>query len=475
MAKNTLVKNTLILIISSLLIKVMGLANRIILTRLLGNEGISLYMLTLPSIMLFISVGSLSLNITITKLTAVNNNQDVLKKGIKIAIISSLIVALILLVIIKPLTSNWLKQPSTFYPILLTIPLITLSAINSVFRGYYNGIKKVNITSLSILIEQIIRITFSVLLILKFIDRGIVYSVSIAVVAMSIGEIASIIFVYFKLRKYKPQNNDLSSNKEILKIAIPITASRLFGNLTYFLEPIIFTMSLTILSINNQDILYKYSEVNAYALPLITMFSFISSSIATAIIPHVATGTKSQVASYITSAIFYCILPAIPITLVLTNYAPQFMKLIYGTSIGSKLVSKYAVFFVLFYLQAPLVAIMQATNHNRRLLLISSIIDILKLLLIFFLPFITDNGFILASLITSSLITVILYFYLKKQYQFCFSNKDITNVTIIALVTIVFSIIVKIGSVNYLLSSLLIIIVFMLASFSLGIFRFHNK
>lgn len=475
MAKNTLVKNTLILIISSLFIKIMGLANRIILTRLLGNEGISLYMLILPSAMLFLSLGSLSLNVTITKLIAVNNNKDVLKKGIRIALISSLIVSLIILIIIKPLSNDWLKQPSTFFPILLTIPLISLSAINSVLRGYYNGIKKVNITSISILVEQIIRIIFSVLLLIKFLDKGIVFAVSIAIVAMSIGEIASIIYVGFMLKKYKPQNNGACNDKDILQIAIPITFSRLLGNVTFFLEPIVFTMALTILNINNKEIMFKYSEVNAYSLPLITMFSFLSASIATAIIPHVATGNKTQVASYITSALFYCLLPAIPLTIILTNYATPFMKLIYGTEIGSNYVSKYAVFFILFYFQAPLTSIMQATSHNKMLLTISSIADILKLILVFTLPFITNDSLIIASLITSSLLTLSLLIYLKKKYQFTFSSNDITNITIISLVTITFSIILKIGSLNYLISSLLIIIVFTLTSLSLGIFRFHNK
>lgn len=475
MAKNTLVKNALILIFSSLIIKIMGLANRIILTRLLGNEGISLYMLVLPSIMLFISLGSLSLNITMTKLIAVNNNKKVLQKGIKIALTASLIVALILLIIIKPLTNDWLKQPSTFFPILLTIPLISFSAINSVLRGYYNGIKKVNITSISILVEQIIRILFSVLLLLQFLNRGIVFAVSIAIVAMSIGEIASIIYVVIMLKKYQPQPKGICTEKEILQVAIPITLSRLIGNVTFFLEPIIFTLSLSILHVNNQDILFRYSEVNAYALPLITMFSFLSASIATAIIPNVARSNKTQVASYITSALFYCLLPAIPLTIILTNYAQPFMKLIYGTEIGSQYVRKYAVFFILFYVQAPLVSIIQATNHNKKLLTISSITDILKLTFIFALPFITDDSLIIATLLTSTILTLSLYIYLKKQYHFAFDHHDIINLSIIALVTITFSLILKIGSLNYLIASLLIMVVFMLTSFSLGIFRFHNK
>lgn len=475
MVKNTLVRNTLILILSSLLIKIMGLANRIILTRILGNEGISLYMLILPSVMLFISLGSLSLNLTITKIVAVKKSGNVIKKGIKIAIYSSLIMSLVLLIIIKPLSYSWLKQPKTFYPILLTIPLIFLSAFNSVLRGYYNGIKKVNITSSSILIEQIVRISISVFLLLEFHSYGIEVAVSLAIIAMSIGEVGSIIFAAYKIKKYKPISNEKVNSKEILDIAIPLSFSRLLGNITFFLEPIIFTLSLTILHYDNKSIMYKYSEVNAYAIPLITMFSFVSSAIATAIIPHVAASTKKQIPYYITSSLMYAFLPAIPITLILTTYAGEYMKLIYDTQIGVKEVRTYTFFFILFYLHAPLISIMQAANHTKSTLIILAIADIIKLTLIFSLPFIIKDGLIIALLISSTFSCLSIYFYLKRKYHFKLDSHIIINVCLVALICTLFLIILKVGNVNYLLASTLLILVFLLTIQYLGLFRFSNK
>ncbi|HPT89797.1 MAG TPA: oligosaccharide flippase family protein, partial [Bacilli bacterium] len=72
MSRNLFIKNTFILIISSLIIKVLGLLNRILLTRLLGHEGISLYILSLPTIILFISLCGFSLNTAVSKIVAMN-------------------------------------------------------------------------------------------------------------------------------------------------------------------------------------------------------------------------------------------------------------------------------------------------------------------------------------------------------------------------------------------------------------------
>ncbi|MCK9537389.1 MAG: oligosaccharide flippase family protein, partial [Bacilli bacterium] len=71
--KSGIVKNTIILIVTSMIIRILSLVNRIILTRLLGNEGISLYVITLPSLSLFMTISGFSLNIATTKVFAENS------------------------------------------------------------------------------------------------------------------------------------------------------------------------------------------------------------------------------------------------------------------------------------------------------------------------------------------------------------------------------------------------------------------
>lgn len=473
--ENSLVKNTLILIIGNMFIKILALANRVILTRLLGNEGISLYMISLPTIMLFLSIGSLSLNTSVTKLVAEKEDQSIIKKALKIAIISSLIVGIILIILAKPIAYTWVRQVKIYYPILLSAPLITLTAINSVLRGYYNGIKKVNITTISILVEQVIRILASIILLIIFINRGIIFATCIAITAMSIGEFASIIYTIFNLKRYRlPQLNN-TNTQDILDIAFPITATRLIGNLTYFLEPIVFTFSLSLLNYQADKILFLYSETTAYTVPLITMFSFISLALASAIIPYVATASGNEIAKYIRKAIFYSLIPAIPITIILLIYADQFMNLIYNTSIGSANVSKYCIFFIIYYIQSPLIAIMQAKNHSKKLLRIIAINDFFKLGLIFLLPFITKDALIIALIIPSTIITTTIYLFLKKHYYFRFKFHEKLNFIILASVTVIFGMVTKIGNINYLFAAILILILFILTSIILNIFRLDNE
>ena len=48
--------NTLIILITGFVIKALGLINRIFITRILGSSGMTLYIMSFPTIMLFINI-----------------------------------------------------------------------------------------------------------------------------------------------------------------------------------------------------------------------------------------------------------------------------------------------------------------------------------------------------------------------------------------------------------------------------------
>jgi len=74
--KSKFVKSTFILIIGGFVTKILGMFIKIVMTRLLGTEGIGMYMLVSPTFMLFISIASLGLPVAISKLVAENNRNN---------------------------------------------------------------------------------------------------------------------------------------------------------------------------------------------------------------------------------------------------------------------------------------------------------------------------------------------------------------------------------------------------------------
>ena len=68
--KNKFIKSTIFLIMGGAITKVMALFIKIILTRNIGDKGIGLYMLIMPTFNLFITLATLSLPTSISKVVA---------------------------------------------------------------------------------------------------------------------------------------------------------------------------------------------------------------------------------------------------------------------------------------------------------------------------------------------------------------------------------------------------------------------
>ena len=86
MKNNKFIVSTLILIIGGMFTKLLGFIIKIIYTRIIGEDAISLYMLVMPTYSLLITIASLALPIAISKLVAEGKNS------IKLAINTGVII-----------------------------------------------------------------------------------------------------------------------------------------------------------------------------------------------------------------------------------------------------------------------------------------------------------------------------------------------------------------------------------------------
>ena len=85
------IKGTLILIVASLITRVLGFINRIVVARFIGEEGVGLYMMALPTLFLVINITQLGLPVAISKFVAEANARGDEKKIKKILVVSLLV------------------------------------------------------------------------------------------------------------------------------------------------------------------------------------------------------------------------------------------------------------------------------------------------------------------------------------------------------------------------------------------------
>lgn len=458
--------NTFLIIIVSFIVKLLGLLNKIIITRVLGTTGMSLYVLSFPTIMLFISISGMSLYLTISKLVAEGmvhhkySPKKILKKAMKLSLLLSIVVDVIYIILLKPLTIYFLKNENLYYPLLTGALLIPLVGISDGLKGYFNGIKKTNIASMGNLTEQIARISFSILFLYLMIPKGIIIATTFCLLALSFGEGMAILFSLMKLKKYPPVDFEKTNGETqaILEISVPTTCSRLLGNFTYFLEPILYTLVLTNLGYLVTDIHQEYTIIDAYTIPLLTFCSFIPFAIASTIVPgissSIAKGKRKSIEYYVQKALLFSLIPSIFLLLHLYYYSDDYMMLLYKTTQGAHYVKNLTIFFICYYMHIPIVAILQAIGKTKTIFITSTINNFLRLILIVLLSFVQVIG--AKSVLIATTIAMISGFFIDfiqliRHTSYRPNKKNILNLLLITITTFMVITIFNMFHLNYLI------------------------
>lgn len=376
MKKNKFITSTIILIIGGFMTKLLSMVIKIVMTRLIGTEGTGLYMLILPTFMLFIAITTFGFPTAISKLIAEEkrNNKNLVFSTIPLIIIINFITFIFIFFCSKFISNNLLNEPRTFYPLLSIAFVLPFISISSVLRGYFFG-KQIMIAHVtSNVVEDIIRLITIVIGLPLFLKKGLEFAVSFIVLSNIISELTSIFVLFFFLPKnFKLKKDDFkikkNNIKDIMGISIPTTTSRLIGTIGSFFEPIILTNFLLKNGYSNSFIINEYGILNGYVMPLILLPSFFTLAISQALLPVISKAYSSNNIKYIKNKIkqglLFSLLIGIPATLIFVLIPEIPLKLIYNTTSGLKYIRILSIVCLFHYIQSPLTSALQAMNKSK--------------------------------------------------------------------------------------------------------------
>ena len=425
--KSKFIKSTMILIIGGAITKLMAMIIKIFLTRSIGDNGIGLYMLIMPTFNLFITLSTMSLPTSISKVVAEGKRgKKVVLSLIPVSIFYNIIL-MILLILLAPFISNHLlNNPDTYLPIMgisFTLPFICMS---SILKGYFYGNERMTPYVVSNIIEQIVRLIFIIFMIPKLMIYGMKIAVLGVVLINIFSEFSSIICLILFVPSKKININDLKLYKEIFKdvlnISLSATGSRFIGSISYFLEPVILTFILLKCGFNNSYIVSEYGIITGYVFPLLLIPSFFTMAISTSLLPVVSNGlakgkvayTKKKLRQAITISLFVGIF----FTIFFMTIPDILLKFIYNTTQGVGYIRIVAPLFLMHYIQGPLTSYMQAAEMAKTAMLGTLKGAIIKNILLIILPiFMGMWGFIIASIINIFYVTIHHIYYVKKSFR----------------------------------------------------------
>lgn len=428
--KNNFIKSTIILIFGGFITKILGMFIKIVLTRTISVKGIGIYSLILPTFNLFITLCSLGLPVAISKLVSEHktSNKKIVLSIIPLVLLFNLFLMVLLFIIAPFLSNNLLNNKITFYPLIaigFTLPFICIS---SILKGYFFGKEKMFPTTLSNIIEQLIRLALTFLCISKLMK----YSLEIAITGVVLINILSEGFSIIVLILFLPRNKKITLTdfhcdklilKELLGISIPTTGSRLIGSLSYFLEPIILTYTLARVGYSSDFITMEYGIINGYVYPLLLLPSFFTMAISNALLPVVSNSYSHKNYSYtkykIKQAITISLVIGVPCTLLFMTIPDYFLNLIYNTSKGLEYIKIIAPIFLVYYIQGPLTASMQAMGLAKEAMMGTLIGSIIRTIILFSLSLCSIGmwGFLIANIINILFITLHHFYYVYKKLK----------------------------------------------------------
>lgn len=425
--KEKFIKSTIILVIGGLLTKILGMIIRIVTTRVIGLNGIGLYMMIMPTYGLFITIATLSLPIAISKLVSENtrNNKNVILGIIPIAMIVDIVLVLMLIFSARFISDSLLQNKNLYTPILamsITLPFITLS---NIIRGYFFGKEKMIPHVTSNIIEQIIRIIMTILITPYLLKYGIITAITGIILYNVISEIVSTLILFFFIPKnVKITKQDIIPDydnvKDIFKISIPTTAGRIITAIGVFLEPVIITYVLLRIGYTNTEITNEYGIITGYVFPMVMMPQFLSAAISSALLPAISKyyvhNNIYQIKRKLYQAIIISLVIGIFFTTIFVLFPKVVLKLIFNTTHGANYLIYAAPIFLITYIQGPLLSTLQATN-NANIIMKSSLIGIIIKTLILFITLYLDlkmYPLLIATFIQYSVITIYQYKKLKR-------------------------------------------------------------
>ena len=291
--KNKFIASTIILLIGGFITKILGMIIKIVMTRNIGIEGLSLYMLILPTMSLFINLAQIGLPIALSRLVALNtkNNKKLYLSIIPITLLINILISIIIVVIAPFISNNLLHNNTVKLGIIAISLIIPFTTLSSICRSYFFGKEKMFPHILSLIIENIIRLFFMMFILPKITTLKLEYVIFLLVTSNIISEVTStIILVIFFPKNTNISIKDLKPNMSYIydsfRLGIPNVTSNLIYSLSFFLEPIILT---NILAINYKVsfIIREYGIITGYVIPLLTLPSFFTLALSQAIMPYI--------------------------------------------------------------------------------------------------------------------------------------------------------------------------------------------
>lgn len=374
--KNThnFVKGVISLAISQLVIKILGMVYSLYLTNKegFGDAGNAIYMSGYQVYALFLTISSIGVPNAISKLIseklAIGDERSadrILKVATIFFAIFGFLGTITLFLGANFISNNLLLIPEAKFTLMFLSPAIFFVAVSSVIEGYFNGRKEIYKTAKAQVIEQFLKMIFTISIVnflATLTGKNTEYMAAGANFATSLAAMLSVFYLLIvclktrkkvnvnKIRCYK-QESVIKILINIAKVSIPLAVGALLVALNSNIDAMTVVRNLKTV-VGEEMAQIRYGILTSKVDVLLTVPLSFNMAFSVALIPEIASAKikndYEDISKKISFSILISMLLAIPAMFGLYAYSEEILKLLFPKASAGGDLLKIAVFAIPF-------------------------------------------------------------------------------------------------------------------------------
>lgn len=455
MKKNSFVEGTVIATVFIFLVKILGMLYVVPFYSIVGSRGAALYSYAYNIYLIFLSISSAGIPSAISKLISEYETLGYLeaktrtyKISKKIISILSLLSFVLLFAFAKPIahliigdmTGGNTINDIAFVIICVSVSILVVPFL-SVTKGYLQGHKIMTPSSVSQLIEQVVRIAIMLLgsyLIYKVFNGTLTLAVGVSLLGAFFGALVADLYLIIKIRNNKKDLNldkkykrDSITSKEIVKkiasYSIPIIIINLITNVYSSTDMILVSRTIQHLGYSASDVEFITSSISTWCPKISMIINSIVLGMTMSLIPNIVSSYVKKdyenVNLKINKALQIILYTSIPMTVGISILSTPIWTIFYNTNHYGGLILSINIFTALLVnINISTSTMLQSMNKFKAVYLsvilgfvTNGLLDVPMMYLCKYIGIESFIGSIIATCIGYFLSIGVSIYYLKKE------------------------------------------------------------
>ena len=393
--------NTLLLTVTSLLMRSVGMMFQVWLSNKIGPAGIGLFQLIM-SVSALASTFSISgIRFATTRLVSEELGRGN-AAGIKIAVRNGMLyalcfgtaAALALFFGAEFVGTRWIRDARTILSLRILALSLPCFALSAVLAGYFTAVTRVIKSAAVSIAEQLIRIGVVVAALTLSTGYTLETACAIVVAGGVVGEIASFVMLYVLYVHDRRRYNSRKASaqgvmKRLLGIAVPLALSAYARSALLTLENLLVPRGFKKSGASAEKALADYGIIQGMVFPVITFPSALFYALAELLVPELTDAQvgnrKAEISGIVSRVLYFCLLFAIVITVAMFAFADALGMTIYNNADVGRYIRILSFLLPAYFMDGVTDGMLRGLGQHMHSMKFNILDSILSVLFVYFL------------------------------------------------------------------------------------------